>query len=129
MLRLSIFVLVMLQLAGCAGVMHGNAQMVHVTTVCRQQVVPAACVARNDRGEWHFKTPGGIEVGKDFSNLDIACKSPYFPEVVVSVPPMVNWSVAGNVLAGGVIGAGVDVYTGAGFLYNNVVRIAYPACL
>lgn len=129
MLRLWMSVLVVLQLVGCAGVLHGNAQTVHVTTVCRNQVIPAACVARNDRGEWHFMSPGGIEVGKDYSNLAIACKSPYFPEVAVSVPPMVNWSMAGNILAGGVVGVGVDVYSGSGFLYNNVLRIAYPACL
>lgn len=129
MLRFWMSFLVLLQLAGCAGVLHGNAQTMHVVAVCNSQIIPAACVARNNRGAWYFHAPGDIEVSKDFSDLDIACKSPYFPEVSVSVPSMLNLSVAGNAIAGGVVGVGLDMYTGSGFGYNRVVRIAYPACI
>jgi hypothetical protein len=31
-------------------------------------------------------------------------------------------------LLGGVVGAGLDVYTGSAFAYNRDVRISYPAC-
>lgn len=128
MWRLLLSFVVVWLLAGCAGVLHGHSQTVHITTVCKDQVIPAACAARNNKGLWHFHAPASIEVHKDFSDLSIACKSPYFAEVSASVPSMLNVSVAGNVIAGGIVGAGLDMYTGSGFVYNPVVRIAYPAC-
>jgi len=62
------------------------------------------------------------------SALQIACKAQFFPEITASVPSQLNLSMAGNWLVGGLVGAGVDVYRGAGFAYNPDVRIAYPAC-
>jgi hypothetical protein len=115
-------------LAGCAGVMHGRSQSVQVLTVCNGQMVPAICTAQNAQGALHFQAPATIEVQKDFSNLNITCKSPFFNEVSVTLPSGLNLSTAGNLLVGGVVGVGVDVFSGSAFAYSQAVRIQYPSC-
>lgn len=128
MLRLGMCVLGLLLLPGCASVLHGDEQQVQVTVLCKDRSVPAACVAQNAKGVWHFQAPAVISVHKDLTHLKMACSSLYFPEITATVPSRLNLSMAGNVLLGGLVGAGVDVYRGAGFAYNPDVRIAYPAC-
>lgn len=128
MLRLWMSVVGLLLLSGCASFLHGNMQQVQVTVLCKDRVVPAACAAQNAKGVWHFRTPASIQVHKDMSALQIACKAQFYPEITASVPSQLNLSMAGNWLVGGLVGAGVDVYRGAGFAYNPDVRIAYPAC-
>lgn len=128
MLRLWMSVVGLLLLSGCASVLHGDTQHVHVSVLCKDRVVPAACAAQNAKGVWHFQTPASVEVHKDISALQIACKAKFFPEITASVPSQLNLSMAGNLLVGGLVGAGVDIYRGTGFAYSPEVRIAYPAC-
>jgi len=115
-------------LGGCASVLHGDSQAMRVTTYCGQQTIPASCVASNSKGSWPFHSPANIVVQKDRYSLTISCKSPYFAEGVAHVPSTPNPMVAGNLVFGGLIGAGVDMVTGAGFAYNSVVNIFYPSC-
>ena len=128
MLRLWMSVVGVLLLSGCASVLHSDVQQVQVKAMCKERVVPAACVAQNAKGIWHFQAPSAIEVRKDLTSLQIACKSLFFPEITATVPSRLNLSMAGNLLVGGLVGAGVDVYRGTGFAYNPDVRIAYPVC-
>jgi hypothetical protein len=115
-------------LSGCASVLTGDSQDMRVTTYCGQQTIPASCVASNSKGSWPFFSPANIVVQKDRYSLTISCKSPYFAEGVAHVPSTPNPMVAGNLVFGGLIGAGVDMVTGAGFAYNSVVNIHYPSC-
>jgi hypothetical protein len=115
-------------LSGCASVLHGDTQAMRVTTYCGQQTIPASCMASNSKGSWPFFSPANIVVQKDRYSLTISCKSPYFAEGVAHVPSTPNPMVAGNLVFGGLIGAGVDIVTGAGFAYNSVVNIHYPSC-
>jgi hypothetical protein len=128
MLRLWMSVVGFMMLSGCASFLHGDVQHVQVTAKCNDRVVPAACVAQNAKGVWHFQAPSTIEVRKDMTSLQIACKSLFFPEITATVPSRLNLSMAGNLLVGGLVGAGVDIYRGAGFAYNPDVRITYPVC-
>ena len=128
MLRLWMSVVGVLLLSGCASVLHSDVQQVQVTAMCKERVVQAACVAQNAKGVWHFQAPGAIEVRKDLTPLQIACKSLFFPEITATVHSRLNLSMAGNLLVGGLVGVGVDVYRGSGFAYNPDVRIAYPVC-
>jgi hypothetical protein len=118
----------LLLLSGCASVLHGDAQQLKVTVLCKDRVVPAACVAQNTKGVWHFQAPAVFELRKDFSHLQIACKAPFFSEITATVPSRLNLSTAGNLLVGGVVGAGVDAYRGAAFAYNPDVRLSIAAC-
>lgn len=128
MLRIWISVCGLLLLSGCASVLHSDIQQVQVTLLCKERAVPAACVAQNAKGVWRFQAPAAVEVNKDLTPLNIACSSLYFPEITASVPSQLNLSMAGNLLVGGLVGVGVDVYRGTGFAYNHDVRIAYPSC-
>lgn len=114
-------------LSGCASVLTGDSQDMRVTTYCGQQTIPASCVASNSKGSWPFFSPANIVVQKDRYSLTISCKSPYFAQGVAHVPSTPNPMVAGNLVFGGLIGAGVDMVTGAGFAYNSVVNIHYPS--
>jgi len=129
MLRLSMCVGGVLLLSGCASVLHGDVQQMQVTVMCKDRVVPAACVAQNAKGAWHFQAPAAFELRKDFSHLQIACKAPYFPEIAAAVPSRLNLSTAGNLLVGGLVGAGLDAYLGTAFAYNPDVRMTYASCL
>lgn len=126
--RMLMALLALTQLASCASFLNGSGQSMQVSTWCKDRQIPAACTAENSKGALSFRTPGEIHVGKDFFHLQITCKSPFYNEVTVTVPSMLNLSAAGNVLFGGVVGAGLDVYTGSAFAYNRDVRISYPAC-
>jgi hypothetical protein len=118
----------LLLLSGCASVLHSDVQQVKVTLLCKDQVLPATCVAQNARGNWHFLAPASIKVQKAMTPLSITCSSLYFPAITAVVPTEVNLSMAGNLLVGGLVGLGVDMYRGAGFAYNPDIRISYPAC-
>lgn len=128
MVRLSMSLAGLLLLSGCASFLHADVQQVQVTVHCKDRAVPTACVAQNAKGVRHFQSPAFIEVHKDLTPLQITCKSLYFPEITATVPSRLNLSMAGNLLVGGLVGVGVDVYRGTGFAYNPDVRIAYPAC-
>jgi hypothetical protein len=128
MMRLCWSVVGLLLLSGCASFLHSDVQPVQVTVLCNDRVVPAACVAQNGKGVWQFQAPGTLQVNKDLTSLQVTCKSLFFPEITAAVPSRLNLSMAGNLLMGGIVGAGVDVYRGTGFAYHPDVRIAYPAC-
>ena len=117
-----------LMLSGCASVLTGDSQAMRVTTYCGQQTIPASCVASNSKGSWPFVSPTNLVVLKDHYSLTISCKSPYFAEGVAHAPSTPNPMLAGNLVFGGLIGAGVDMVRGAGFAYNSVVNIHYPSC-
>lgn len=114
--------------SGCASVLHGDSQPMRVTTYCGQQSLPASCTASNSKGSWPFVTPASISLQKAHDPLIVRCKSPFFAEGVVQIPASPNPVLAGNLVFGGLIGAGVDLATGAGFAYNTVVNIFYPSC-
>lgn len=127
-LKNALLMLTALLLSGCASVLQGDAQEMRVTTYCGGQTIPASCVAFNSKGSWPFSSPANIVVQKDHYSLTISCKSPYFAEGVAHVPASPNPMLVGNLVFGGLIGAGVDMVTGAGLGYNSVVNIHYPSC-
>lgn len=120
MLRLWMSVVGLLLLSGCASVLHGDTQHVHVSVLCKDRVVPAACAAQNAKGLWHFHTPASVEVRKDMTALKMSCKAPFFSEITAEVPSHVNMSLAGNLLVGGLVGAGVDIYRSAGLALPEI---------
>jgi len=126
--RMLFVFLTLTQLASCANFLHGSGQNMQVSTWCQDRSVQAVCTAHNTKGSWSFRTPAEIQLSKDFYHLHITCKSPFYSEVKVVVPSMLNVSTAGNILLGGVVGAGLDVYSGAAFAYSRDVRISYPSC-
>jgi hypothetical protein len=99
-----------------------------VQAACGDRVVPAQCVLSNDRGQWQLRAPSDLVLTRDASVLQVTCHSPFFGAQTVQVPPAVSVAMVGNWLAGGFLGAGVDVVTGAGLAYPHQVLVHYPAC-
>jgi hypothetical protein len=115
-------------LSGCATLLSEDVQELRVKLLCKSKPVPVSCTARNALGSWRFITPGTVEVKTDASMLEISCKGQSVPEFKVSVPPLPSWQMAGNILAGGILGAALDTYTGAGLRYPENIDIYNPAC-
>ena len=127
-LRTNLLVLTACLMSACASVLQGDSQSVQVTTYCGPNAIPASCIASNTKGSWPFYSPAQIVVHKDLHSLSIRCKSPYFAESWIHAPSSPSPMLAGNLILGGVVGAGVDLAGGAGFSYNPVVNIFHPSC-
>jgi hypothetical protein len=108
-------------LGGCASVINGVTQSVSVTTPPTQK---AACVLSNNKGKWYLpSTPGTIVVHRSYNDLNVACQKPGYQNANLSVKSKANAMVAGNILIGGIIGAGVDAADGAAFHYPKIITL------
>jgi hypothetical protein len=106
-------------LSGCATIIEGTTQSVAVAT---QPEIGAHCALANSEGTWYLDTPGNAIVHKTKNDLTITCKKDGFQDASLTVSPHFNGATVGNVLAGGLIGVGVDAATGANFTYPlNVI--------
>lgn len=117
-----------LALTGCASVMHGDEQRLSVEARCGHRAVPAQCTVQNSRGHWQFTAPAHLIIKRDSDALVVSCASPFFGAQTLTVPPSATLALAANALMGGVLGAGLDVMSGAGLRYPHTVVVEYPGC-
>ena len=115
-------------LAGCASIVSNDSQEIKVQVLCGTRPVKATCVAENKQGLWKFQTPGKVIVKNDMSELALTCKANYMNSFTVHAPPLPSWGMAGNVLAGGLVGAAVDLYNNTGLKYPENIDITSPYC-
>jgi hypothetical protein len=115
-------------LGGCATLMDEDTQEVNLRFMCAEKNIVATCLLQNSKGRWTISTPGKATVLNDNSALEITCKAPFIPSFTVSALPMPSTSMLGNLLAGGVIGAAVDVYNNTGMKYPENIDISNPNC-
>ena len=115
-------------LAGCASIVSNDSQEIKVQLLCGARPVKATCVAENKQGVWKFQAPGKVLVKNDMSELSLTCKVNYSNSFTVYAPPLPSWGMAGNVLAGGLVGAAVDFYNNTGLKYPENIDINNPAC-
>lgn len=104
-----------LALTGCASIVNGTNQSVSVQT---GSVYGASCALENDKGRWFVpNTPGSVVVNRSYQDLRVNCtKSGYRPSYK-QVTSKTKGMAFGNVVFGGVVGAGVDVIDGAAYDY------------
>ena len=110
-------------LSGCATLLDEDTQEISVSLQCKERMVRAQCVAENSKGRWSFRAPGVVQVNNDIGDLNISCKVQYMPQFTVSVSAMPSWSMAGNILLGGIIGAAYDLHNNTGLKYPETVSI------
>ena len=115
-------------LAGCASIVSNDSQEIKVQVLCGTRHVKATCVAENKQGLWKFQAPGKVIVKNDMSELALTCKANYMNSFTVHAPPLPSWGMAGNVLAGGLVGAAVDLYNNTGLKYPENIDITSPYC-
>jgi hypothetical protein len=118
----------LLLLSGCASVINGSKQSVHVRTFCGANQVPSACVAENPRGQQSFVTPAQILVDRDLRGLRINCRDARHQNSAVWVQAVPDIALVGNVLLGGLVGASVDVANGRGVAFPSQINIQSPHC-
>lgn len=113
-------------LSGCATIVEGTTQPVSVTTTPQSG---AQCTLANSQGTWFLTSPGSTTVHKTKTDLNVTCVKPGFqPGHVVAISHF-GATTAGNVIAGGLIGMGVDAASGANYHYDSpiVVPLGPPA--
>jgi uncharacterized protein YceK len=111
--------LLVIPLTACASIVTGSSQTVSVDTT----PIGAECDLTNEKGTWNLNdTPGTVMVKRAHSDLHVKCQkgSLVGTKTVASSTKAVAF---GNVVFGGVIGAGVDMSTGAAYDYPSTIQV------
>lgn len=108
-------------LSGCASVVDGSHQVLSIVT---PKVKGASCTATNNKGTYYVSsTPGTVTVHRSYDPLHVDCSKDGYQDGVAVVKSSTKGMAFGNILAGGIIGAGVDMATGAAYDYPQQVVI------
>ena len=115
-------------MTGCATVISGRYEDIHVATYCAAMRVEASCHVSNENGEWNVQTPGIVNVQKGFGDLVLFCRGDNFEPHMMRVASTTTASNFGNLLIGAGAAALVDVNDGAGYEYPNQVNFVVKSC-
>ena len=118
-----------LLLQGCASIVSGTTQSLSVETRSSEgvPVVGASCKMTNDKGTWFTNTPGSVALHRSADDLTVTCSKDQFAPGTTVVKSETKGMAAGNILFGGLIGAGVDVASGAAFDYPTLITVPMAA--
>ena len=104
-------------LAGCATLLSSTEQYIQVTTGCKGVKMPTTCVASNDKGRWIFETPNTIRIKKSAADLTISCQGGLLGNYSYQAMSTATLPMWGNIVAGGGVGAIVDMQNSTAFEY------------
>jgi len=111
-------------LSGCASIVDGTNQSLSVaTTSPRGDVSGASCALSSNKGTWFVETPGTVTVHRGYDPLNIKCTKDGYQPAIQTAQSSTKPMAFGNVVFGGVIGAGVDMGTGAAYDYPQMVTV------
>ena len=116
-------IIALIPLCACATILDGTTQKVSVNTI-----PPAASCEffKNDQKVASLgSTPGFVTVDKTKDDLTIKCFKQGFREIDYINHSGMAPAGAGNIILGGVIGAGVDSATGADNHYTSVINLEF----
>ena len=103
-----------------ATIIKGTTQSVSVTT---PPIEGAKCELKNSQGTWFVTSPGSVVVHKTKTDLIVTCKKEGYQDASITIPAKFNSVTAGNIVAGGLIGIGVDAASGANYGYEEVTAL------
>lgn len=123
-LRTAMAIFVIALTSGCASIVSGTSQSVSVVgkTAELEDIVGARCTLTNNKGEWYATTPGSVVVQRSFGEMAVNCihgTATGVTQAKSSTKPI----AFGNILFGGLIGAGVDMANGAAYEYPTVITV------
>ena len=128
MFRIAALALAML-VAGCATITKGTSQSIAINT---PGAPGAMCqLASSGIGSVTVTTPATLTVEKSQESITVNCHKECYQDGAGIVTSNTETMAAGNVLAGGVVGLGVDAISGAMNKYNSqtdVLMIPIPNC-
>ena len=109
---------------GCASIVNGTNQPVSVNT---QPISGAKCELENNKGTWYVpNTPGSVTVQRSYEPLHVTCEKHGYKASEKNVSSSTKPMAFGNIVFGGVIGAGVDMADGAAYDYPTDIQINMP---
>ena len=107
-------------LSACATIVKGTTQSISIKT---PPVEGAKCTLVNTEGTWFLTSPGSAVVHKTKNDLRVDCVKEGYENVSATVSPKFNNVTFGNIIAGGLIGVGVDAASGANYQYPPVYEL------
>jgi hypothetical protein len=109
---------------GCASIIHGQNQSLSVETRNKAaQVAGATCKLSNDKGTWYVTSPGSTTVHRSFEALSVRCEKDDLPPGLTTAKSSTKAMAFGNILFGGIIGAGVDIANGSAYDYPSLITV------
>jgi len=119
--RMAIAGLCVIWLSGCASIVNGTKQNVSVDT---GRVANASCSLQNSKGKWYInRTPGSTTVHRAYSDLQVKCTKRGYTTVNRTVKSKTKAMAFGNLVFGGLIGAGIDSVNGAAYDYPEQITV------
>lgn len=119
-----IFVSGVTTLCGCASIVSGSNQSLSVETRAEAGSFSGAnCRLFNNKGTWFVTSPGSTTVNRSFEDLSVQCEKDGFEPGLLTVKSTTKGMAFGNILFGGIIGAGVDISTGAAYDYPPLITV------
>lgn len=119
--RLAIIMVVALSLGACSTIVNGTNQSVAFNS----GAVTGANCKLTGGSEFAvsetFVTPANVQVPRSKKALQLACTKAGYKDATRTVNSKVEATTGGNLLLGGVVGAGVDAATGALYKYPESV--------
>ncbi len=83
----------------------------------------AKCVLSSSEGTYYVTTPGNAIVHKTKNDLSVERDKEGYQHASTTLPSHFNGATAGNILAGGIIGIGVDAASGANYNYPQSIDV------
>ncbi|MFD2365340.1 hypothetical protein [Pseudoduganella sp. GCM10020061] len=115
---------VCLALTGCASIVNGSNQVVSVETRLNgQPLAGATCQLVNPKGTFFVTTPGTVTIHRAYDDLSVKCEKAGVSTGILAVKSSTKAMAFGNAIFGGVIGAAVDVGTGAAYDYPSLITV------
>lgn len=121
--KLILAVAAAISLSACSTIINGSNQLVAVNT---GDVTGADCTATGGSDfavNESFVTPAEVKFPRSKKALKFECNKAGYQTATKTVTGKVEGSTAGNIIAGGGIGVGVDALTGAIYKYPGTVMI------
>lgn len=111
-------------LSGCASIVSGSTQSLSVDSFNKgSKISQATCTLTNNKGTWFVSTPGTVSVHRSYDPLTVKCEKDGLEPGILTVKSSTKGMAFGNILFGGVIGAGVDMGTGAAYDYPALITV------
>jgi len=121
-IRASLALAALMATSACASITAGTTQSVEVNTPPKGG---AECKLANEKGNWAVPTtPGATTVTKAYGDLTVSCSHPDGSKGSATVQSSTAGAAFGNIIAGGIIGAAVDMGSGAAYTYPSSVTVA-----
>ena len=97
-------------LSGCASIIKGSSEEIAVAT---PPAPGANCTLTSPRGTWNVTTPANVKVLRSIKDMDIVCNKDGYQTASTKIPSGVEPWTFGNIVLGGLLGLGIDAYSGA----------------